>query len=67
MLIRGGKKIPLAVYILKTYLAVFFLTFQPKKMAGFHDYCFIFAHLSGIYQNLSACHSVMGKLGNEAP
>lgn len=25
-------------------------------MAGFHDYCFIFAHLSGIYKNLSAWH-----------
>lgn len=30
MLRRGEEKIPLAVYKLKTYLAVFWLTFQPK-------------------------------------
>lgn len=31
MLRRGEEKIPLAVYKLKTYLAVFWLTFQPKN------------------------------------
>lgn len=35
MLSRGGNKICLSVYKLKTYFAVFWLTFQPKKWLVF--------------------------------
>lgn len=68
MLTQGGKKIPLAIYKLKTYLDVFWLTFQPKKWLFF-----ILTVLSlHVYQAstktwVPVTYSVMGKLGNEAP